>query len=231
MSTNSLAVTVEATHQSLQRRLETATTSGVRRSRPRERQARTDAFLSATARHLAAAEEVLVPEARRRLGDEELVRAYLHQARLLEMSLAELKARSYGQVAAAHLPLAHVWDGVKAELTRHNDLERELVERLTEDLDGEQCAGLARRLYEAELRAPTRAHPYLPHRGFLGLAARRVWALADRFWDTAEGRQVPKPVVPPAKDHSHDSLIAQYLVGEPRFDSAAPVIAHRRRHT
>jgi hypothetical protein len=88
---------------------------------------------------------------------------------------------------------------------------------------------LADRVYRAEVRAPTRAHPYLPHRGFLGHTARRVWAAADRFWDTAENREVPPPVRPHPKDHSHESLLAQYLVGEPRMDADAPVITHRPR--
>jgi hypothetical protein len=60
--------------------------------------------------------------------------------------------------------------------------------------------------------------------------ARRIWAVADRFWDTAESRTVPQPVRPPSKEHAHDSLVAQYLVGEPMFDPNAPVLSHRRHH-
>jgi hypothetical protein len=230
MHVNRLVVTVEATHQSLQERIEAATGSAVRRPPPRHGRARTDAFLAATSRHLAAVDEALLPVLRRRLPDgEKRVKAYLHQARRLELALATLKARLYGAVAASHIPWEEVWDDARRELTRHNDMERELVDDLVLATDHDVHDELADRLYRAELRAPTRAHPYLPHRGALGLAARRVWAVADRFWDTAEDRMVPQPVRPPSKEHAHDSLMAQYLTGEPRFEADAPVFAHHRQ--
>lgn len=231
MHVNRLVVTIEATHQSLVQRLETATQTAVRLSRPRERYARTDAFMAATSRHLAAVEEVLLPAARRRLsGGEERVREYLHEARLLEMALAVLKARLYGAVAASHIPWEEVWGDTRRALTRHNELELALVDDLVSALEEEESEALADAVYRAEVKAPTRSHPYLPHRGIVGLVARRIWAVADRFWDTAESRMVPKPVRPPSKEHAHDSLLAQYLVGEPLFDPDAPVLAHRRHH-
>ena len=85
--------------------------------------------------------------------------------------------------------------------------------------------GLARRIFDAETHGPTRPHPRSPHTGMLGLVARRVWALADRFWDTAEGRVIPDPVHP--APHRHDSLIAQYLVADPKFDAKATIVDHR----
>ena len=39
-----------------------------------------------------------------------------------------------------------------------------------------------------ECHGPTRPHPHTPHTGLLALVARRMWAIADRFWDAAEGR-------------------------------------------
>lgn len=230
MHVNRLVVTVDATHQSLQARLDAAT-GGVRRSRPRERRARTDAFMAATSRHLAALDEAVLPVVRRELPDGDTrVKEYLHQARRLELALATLKARVYGAVAATHIPWEEVWDDLRRELREHNELERALVRDLAREADEAVSDELADRLYRAELKAPTRAHPYLPHTGFLGLVARRVWAVADRFWDTTEDRMVPPPVRPPSKEHDHDSLLAQYLIGEPRFDPDAPVVAHRRRH-
>lgn len=234
MTANRLLITIEATQQALEERLDEATHGQVRLSRPRERRARADAFLSSTSRHLAAVEEVLVPAAQRELPDGQLrVREYLHQARALELALATLKARVYGAVAATHIPWTEVWEDVRRELERHNELERALVGDLVilgDDSSHEATHDeLADRLYRAELKAPTRAHPYLPHRGPLGVAARRVWAVADRFWDTTEDRMVPQPVRPPSKEHAHDSLVAQYLIGEPRLDAEAPLFAHRRR--
>ena len=61
-----------------------------------------------------------------------------------------------------------------------------------------------------------------------GLAARRMWAYADRFWDTAEGRVIPAPVAP--RPHRHDSLLAQYLVADPMFDDHAHLMERRHRH-
>ena len=82
-------------------------------------------------------------------------------------------------------------------------------------------------MFDAETHGPTRPHPWLPHKGLLGLVARRVWARADRFWDAAEGRVIPEPVHPAA--HRHDSLMAQYLVADPKFDADATIMEHRKR--
>ena len=71
----------------------------------------------------------------------------------------------------------------------------------------------------------------LPHLGLLGRVTRRVWAVADRFWDAAEGRVIPDPVRP--QPRTHDSLLAQYLVADPKFDDQATLVEHHhgeRRH-
>jgi hypothetical protein len=230
MKVNRLVLTIEATHQSLQQRLEAATGAHRGAGHPREGYRRVDTFMAATSRHLAAAEEVLPRVVERRVpGSEERVKEYLHQTRVLEQAVARLKARAYGEVHAAYLSWAQVWEGVRRELTRHNELERSLVHDLVAELDEREEDALAERIYRAEVAAPTRAHPYIPHHGRMGHLARRVAALVDRFWDTADGRVVPAPVRPPSKEHSHDSLVAQYLVAEPHFDGHAPMVAHRRR--
>jgi hypothetical protein len=229
MNANHLVVTVEATHQSLQQRLEEAT-GPTDDAHPRRRHTVTDAFLTATSRHLGAVEEALLGEVRARMPEGDgRADAYLHEARHLELALARLKARLYGELHVAHLPWSEVWDQVHHQLHRHNQEEAGLVADLVAVLDDAESGSVAERLYRAELRAPTRAHPYIPHKGVLGHAARRIWSLADRFWDTAEGRTVPQPVRPRRKDRGHDSLVVQYLRGEPLFDATAPVLA-RRRH-
>jgi hypothetical protein len=231
MPVNSLVVTVEATHQSLQQRLREATEYSFSPNRPRERFARVDALMAATGRHLAAVDEVLLGVAADKLPHgHERVRAYLHEARLLELAMSGLKARLYGEVHAAHLPWSQVWHEVQRALVRHNDLERALVADLARELSDAASDALAEQVYRAEVRAPTRAHPNIPHRGRLGHLARRLWAVADRFWDTAEGRVIPRPVRPPVDEHAADSLMAQYLMGEPHLDDKAPLFAHRRRH-
>jgi hypothetical protein len=227
MNPNVLDVLVEATHESLQQRLDEATRPG--EVLAREHRARVNAFIAATSRHLAAVDEALLPEVARRLPDgRQRVKEYLHEARLLEQVLVRLKARAYGELHIAHLPWSQMWADVRRQLTGHNAKEQELTRELTAQLDRQGCEKLADRVYRAELRAPTRAHPYLPHTGVLGTAARRVWTVADRFWDTAEGREIPAPVPPQPKDHSHDSLLSQYLVGEPLMDADAPLVTHKK---
>ena len=214
MRENTLELTIEATHRSLASRLDEATTRARPRSRPRDAFARTDAFLAATSRHLAAVDAVLVPVARRRLDDGATrTHDYLHQARLLEMSLAQLKARLYGEAHAVHVPWRQVWSDVRRQLSRHNRLERGLVLDLADRLSPDERDQLAQAVYRSEVRGPTRPHPYTPHQGMPGLIARRLWALADRFWDAAEGRVIPEPVRPHPHPEKHDSLIAQYVLG------------------
>lgn len=229
MTTNRLVVTVEATHQSLLQRLDEAARPATR-ARPRERSARIDAFLAATSRHVAAVEEVLVREVRRRLPDGELRAAtYLRSARALEHALTRLKARQYGEQHVAHLPMGEVLADAADALRRHDEEEMRLAQALAGVVEAGEVDDLTYAMYRAELRAPTRAHPHLPHRGAFGHAARRVWSMADRFWDAAENRVVPEPVRAHPKDHSHDSLMTQYVTSEPRFDRAAPVFGHHRR--
>lgn len=231
MNADRLTITIEATHQSLEQRLEEATREGRASPDRRERQARIDGFTAATSRHLAAVEEVLVAEACRRAGAEG-VATYLAEARHLEQALARLKARLYGEQHVADLPWPVVWDDVRDRLRRHNQAELALVQQLVEfdgDGDGDGAGALADAVYRAEVRAPTRAHPYIPHTGRLGHVVRRVWSYADRFWDTAEGRVVPAPVRPHPHDHSHDSLVRQYLTGEPQLDAEAPLLGPRHR--
>lgn len=229
MRGNSLEQTIDATHRSLAARLAEATARTTLRGHPRDTYARTDAFLAATSRHLAAVDTALLPLARRGLAEgTSQVHEYLQQARRLEHALALLKARLYGEAHAIHVSWPRVWTGVRRQLTRHNRLERQLVEDLSELLTPDERDELAQKVYWAEVNAPTRPHPNTPHQGLAGLVARRLWALADRFWDTAEGRVVPEPVKPAT--HKHDSLMAQYLVADPHFDDHAPLVEHREHH-
>jgi hypothetical protein len=230
MDTNRLMVTIDATHQSLAQRLSEAQDQDGRR-RARESYARMDALMAAASRHLAAVDEVVLPEVCRRLPDgKQRAKAYLVEARHLEQAVARLKARLYGEVHVVHLPLTVVWQEVRDQLTRHNQLELEMVQDLCAVSDSDACDDLATRIYRAELRAPTRAHPYTPHTGLPGLAARRLFAFADRFWDNAQSRVVPPPVRPRRQEPEHQSLLAQYLSGEPRLDAEAPVVNHHVRH-
>ena len=84
------------------------------------------------------------------------------------------------------------------QLNEHNRIERQMVAELIKHGDPAVVEGLARHVFDAETHGPTRPHPFSPHTGLFGLVARRVWALADRFWDNAEGRVIPEVVpIPP----------------------------------
>src|SRR3712207_2124459 len=227
MSADSLVMTVEATHRSLEQRLGEVMSTLQRDARARESYARTDAFMAATSRHLGAAEEVLVPEACRRLDDgPQVTKAYLDAARRLENAAARLRGRLYGGSHCAHLPWNDVWSELRQSLDQHNDAERRMVDRLCAVLEPGAAADVATRVYRAELKAPTRPHPYLPHKGRAGSAARRLWAVADRFWDAAQNRTVPPPVRPRSKAQDHESLMSQFFTGGPTLDPEAPVVRH-----
>jgi hypothetical protein len=220
---DSLVMTVEATQRCLEDRLAAARAPG--RDRPRDA---TDAFLAATSRHVAAVEAVLVPRVRKHVPDgAPLSDEYLGLARELEQTLTLVKARLYGEAHAIHLSWRPLWGAVHRQLEEHNRLELLLVDALLRFDEPGELDGLAQRVFDAETRGPTRPHPHVPHTGIASLLARRVWTVADRFWDRAEGRVVPEPVHP--VPHRHDSLLAQYLVGDPHFEDGARLIAQRRR--
>src|SRR3954447_1599909 len=208
---DSLSRTVEATQQCLEERLDAALARHRDPAKPRDGYSSTDAFLAATSRHVAAVEAVLVPAARRVPGGHAPAKDYLHAACRLERTLCLVKARLYGEAHSIHLSWPRLWVLAREQLTEHNRLELELVERLIAADDPVHLDGLASRIFQAERRGPTRPHPYLPHTGVLSLVTRRVWAVADRFWDNAEGRVIPKPIRP--APHRHGSLVSQYLMG------------------
>ncbi len=226
----SLALTIEATQRSLDERLREALLPHSDPRRPRDNYAATDTFMAATSRHLAAVEAVVLAPVRHAVPEGgEIVHEYLQIARELEHTLALIKGRLYGEAYAIHLTWSTLWERARAQLEEHNRIERTMVEELIEHGDPTEVDGMARRLFDAETHGPTRPHPLLPHTGILGLVARRVWALADRFWDSAEGRVIPEPVHP--AHHRHDSLMAQYLVADPHFDADATIMEHKHpRH-
>lgn len=225
---DTLSLTIEATHRSLEQRLDGVLAPTAGRRHARDTYARTDAFLAATSRHLAAVDAVLLPLVAGRARDgTPFVHEYLEQARRLEMTLASLKARLYGEAHAIHLSWTGLWSDVRRELLQHNAMEWTLVGTLVERLEPDALDEVAQRVFRAEVGAPTRPHPHTPHTGMAGRFARRLWARADRFWDAAEGRVIPDPVRPTA--HHHDSLVAQYLTADPHFDEGATVLEHRRR--
>ena len=229
---DSLAQTVEATQRSLQERLEEALLPHRDPHRPRDDYAATDTFMAATSRHnwRRSRPSCWSRCAAGRLPEgASLCREYLRAARELEHTLALIKGRLYGQAHAIQkLAWPELWETATTQLNQHNRIERQMVAELILHGDPAEVEGLARHVFDAEAPRPDPGpHPSSPHTGLLGLVARRMSALADRFWDNAEGRVIPEVVHP---HHQHDSLVAQYLVADPKFDPAAPIVEHRHRH-
>jgi hypothetical protein len=204
---------MNATHDVLRQRLSRAATAHPDRRHPRDHYRAIDTFLASASRHNAAALEVVVPAIRKRVPDgEERAHEFVRQDKQLEVALAQVKAKLYGSTYAIRRSWPSIWDEVRREFEDTWRLERELVEELAAHRqDGDPDWG--ERIYHAELHAPTRPHPFVPHRGLRGWIARRVALRVDRFWDAAEGRMIPEPVHP--HDRDHEGRLTQYLLADP----------------
>jgi hypothetical protein len=215
-TTDVLRSSIQHTHGRMSQRLEAAKVMETPADRPRDGYERIDTFLAATSKHLHAVDAVLLRPARKRVPDgATLVHDYVRSVKELEIVLAHVKAHEYGSVYESSYAWPEVWADVDTALADHHRHEEVLGDQLSNALDDEQLDRLTHRLYNAELAAPSRPHPYTPHTGLLGLVARRVMHTADRFWDTVEGRMDPEPKAEPKKPPGR---IAQYFLADPRFD-------------
>lgn len=215
IAAHNLVRSTEQTHRSLATHLDTAAAMETVPGQPRKGFENADNFLAAASRHLNAVESVLLPVAQKRLHDEELVHDYVRASKDLEMALVNAKGREYGSAYAVTMRWPEVWAAVRTRLAHERDLEHQLAERLSAELDADEQDALVEHLERSEPDAPSRPHPHAPHLGTKGKVARRMLHAVDSFWDTAEGRMVPE------KEHAarkKPGLIAQYLLADPRFD-------------
>ena len=174
-----------------------------------------DTFLASTSRHLGAVSSVVVSAARTHLDDgPERAREFVDQARRLEMALNQVKAKLYGSSYAVRRTWGSIWDDVRHEFEATSRLEVSLVQDLAAHVRAKD-PDWGEELYHAELHAPTRPHPFIPHQGARGKVARAVALRVDRFWDAAEGRMVPEPVR--HHERSEDGPITQYLLADPHL--------------
>ncbi|MDT0200578.1 hypothetical protein [Nocardioides sp. AE5] len=208
--------TVTATREVLDARLGTAEFHRANLRHPRDGHPAIDTFLASTSRHVSAAVEVLHAEVRRLVPDGTVrARALVTRARRLELAMGSAKAKLYGGAQAAHLPWSEVWAGLHRELDAFMALEEELVRDLVARSTALASDQLAERMHRAEVRAPTRPHPYVPHHGPAGWVARRICLQVDHFWDACEGRMVPEPVR--HHDRAKDGPFTQYLLADPHL--------------
>ncbi|MCL2543783.1 MAG: hypothetical protein FWE71_15170 [Nocardioidaceae bacterium] len=128
-----------------------------------------------------------------------------------------MKAKLYGSTYSVRTPWTSVWGEIHDELEAWCGLEESLVARIAADTGVRR--DLASHLFATESHAPSRPHPYLPHRGLSGRVARRVARGVDRFWDTAEGRMLPEPVH--TASHAHNGPLARYLLADPEMPTEA----------
>lgn len=211
-----LSRSVHHTHDVLSASLQDASLMPSPADQPRKAFEGIDTFLAMASKHLSAVDAVLLPVAGKRLQDgHAAVHDYLTSARDLEIALAHVKARAYGSTYEAGHAWESVWADVGDTLASHRRREADLAVHLTEAMDAEELDALTEKLHAAEAEAPSRPHPYLPHTGILGLAARKVMHAVDAFWDTAEGRMTPERRRRP---HKRPGLLAQYFLADPRFD-------------
>ncbi len=212
---------MNATHGVLADRLEIAAAMRPDPRHARDQYPATDTFLASASRHNAAVNAVLVPAVRHRLPDgHERARDFIHQSKRFEVALAQVKAKMYGSTYAIRRSWDSIWGDVRQEFEATRLIEHELARELEARPKTSGDADLADRLYDAELHAPTRPHPYIPHQGMRGKVARKVAMRIDRFWDTAEGRMVPEPVK--HHDWHKDGRLTQYFLADPHLPEEPP---------
>jgi hypothetical protein len=207
---------MSATQRVLDERLTRAAAARPDPRHARDQYPAIDTFLASASRYHGAVLDVVVPVVRNRLPDgEERAKQFVQQSKELEIALANVKAKLYGSTYAIKRSWESIWDDVRSEFDATCTLERELVEELSAHRR-EDDPDWGERLYHAELHAPTRPHPYVPHSGLGGKLARTVALRVDRFWDMTESRMIPEPV----RDHDwhEDGKVTQYLLADPHIE-------------
>lgn len=183
---------------------------------PRMPFAKCDTFLATLSRHLAATEDVIFPEARRRLDNgPRLASQHVRLSRALERGMRALEGSFYGDAYYPADVRDLLWERMDQLLALHDEAEGTLVADVADDLDGPQERALIVRFANAIESAPTRPHPYSPHSTWLSPAQHRLWAIADRAMDSMDNRIIPSARRAHVPDP--DSLFTQYLTGSPRF--------------
>jgi hypothetical protein len=210
-TTACLRESVQHTYDDLHGRLEAACEVTAAGDHSRRGCPPIDMLSACVAQHLHAVDEVLLPCLPMHRDTHDF-RAAQHE---VEVVLAHVKAHEFGSTYEHTFSWSAMWSDVRDAMTALQHEEEALVARLYEMLDDEELVKMTAELARREPREPTRPHPYLPHTGAAGQAMRRVMRVVDGFWDEADGRYVP---VAPRAPRKAPGRLAQYLMGNPRFD-------------
>ena len=203
---------LDSIHRDLEHRLDQASAARPDVRHPRAHYGAIDTFLAVASRHNAGMVDAIAPLVHRLPGGHDLAVDFVHASRRYEETLAQVKAKLYGSTYAVRRSWPSIWTDVRREFDTVVDLEHQLVAALVDEPAEED---LATRLHHATVKAPTRPHPFIPHRGVPGRVARMVARRIDQFWDSAEGRMVPEPVR--HHDREHQGKVTQYLLADPHL--------------
>lgn len=206
-----LAESVKRTHDGLVERLGQARRVPMDKATVRRGSPSIDGLLARTSAHMHAVDEVLVPAARLAHA-RDAVRDYRRACRRLGVSVAHAKAHEFGSTYETGVSWSVVWDELEQALAAERSAEEAMVTAM-ESADLGSFQALTDRLEHVELTAPSRPHPYLPHRGPMGHVMRRMMRGVDRWWDHVEGRYVPQV----ARPHRALGLVGQYFTGTPHM--------------
>lgn len=218
---HSVAHAVLAPHHEITELFTDARVAAPTQDDPRKPFAHCDTFLATLSRHLAAVEDIVFPEARRRMTrGPRLVAQHVRLTRGLELTMRALEGSFYGDSYYPADVRDLLWERMDQLLTMHDDAERSLVVTLSERLTQPEQRALIVKYGDAVETAPTRPHPYSPHSTWLSPAQHRLWAIADRAMDSMDNRIIPSARKRPRADP--ESLLSQYLTGAPQFREEPP---------
>jgi len=137
------------------------------------------------------------------------LRAADHELERLLRNAEQLHA---GDSLAAQLDAKRLENELRRALDRHIAAESDLVHGLIDRMQRADADELMASYEDVLRQAPTRPHPYAPHRGLLGAAAFRIDALRDRVMDVMDGRNVPSPRR--SRSATEPGRWGRYLLGE-----------------
>jgi hypothetical protein len=141
------------------------------------------------AARLAAFERTVLPIAERQLGDGGTRAGQLREGgEQLNTVLYWLDRHLTGDVRARSWPGEDLDQDVKAAVDRYSEMERGLIDELTQALNEADLTELVRSYHQAEQVAPTRPHPNLSYGGVLGGLKFRLAGLVDDVRDGTESR-------------------------------------------